>query len=1481
VAFNNKPGPGLFDGFGSGGFTKYQKPWYQRLGGVQNVATLAGALGGGTLPVLPWAEVGSNTLPITRDGHTSVVSNNKMWIIGGEDSAYNLSQKVYSSPDGTTWTEVGSNALPIQLYYHSSVVANNKMWVMGGQSNTAVIQRKVYSSADGITWAESGSNALPFALSSHSSLFSNNKMWVIGGINATSSLVRTVYSSADGITWAEVGSNALPIATAAHSSLVYNGLMWVIGGYNTTYSQKVFYSSDGITWNEAGSNALPVALEYNTSLVFNGLMWVIGGENASVSRKVYSSSDGITWTESGTNALPVGSYDHTSVVFNNKMWVIGGDDATATAVQKVYSTPGGTAGGGPAGSIIRLAAQLNKTNNLTARSGLIVKAATHTLAGALTVASTLLKISAKLVVNGLVAFAGAPILARTVNRIFTGAMLCVGAISRIGQFLKIGTLTASGTVAKQDQKPLAGAHTPSGAPAKQPRKPLSGTVTESGTATFIATLKRTLTGALTASGVPTFVAAMKRILTGAVIDSGAVLKQPRKPLSGTLTESGALTFISTLRRTLAGALTARGTVAFIAAMKRILIGAVIESGNVLKQDQKPLSGAQTPHGVPAKQDQKPLVGSLTESGVVAKQPQKPLSGTLTESGVITYLKSLMRTLTAALTAAGVLTNKQDQKSLVGTLINHGVPAKSLTKPLSGTPTFTGALRNVLATKLAGLVTLLGVGLKQAHKPFAAGLTGHGALTSVRTLLRTLTGALASSIGALVRLPQLVKSSTQTPSGTLTNAVRTKLAGLVTLSGSFLKTFLRAVAGSMLSHGAIQKIAQRASIGVMSFASTISRIANKTLTAFIYPTDIISLIAHHLTGAVTITLNGLLTAFGVPNNTIMKVEDAGIPIAASIAPWTLRTPPVSSMTTVGDLGWQGIAWSPTLNLFAAVGFSYESNTDHMASSTDGISWTIRNAPTGDNYHNSLKWIPELAKFIGTIGNFRTANNISFSSDGINWTSSGMAGDGYHAIAYAPTLGMLLAVGDTADIISSIDGGTTWVNHQNDAINTTALDPMYPGVLSDIIWATGKFVIVGIGGTPSTSNTVMTTTDGVHYSLISAFPGRWTSIAYSAPLGMFAAVNGQLATGPYQIMTSPDASNGSWTGYTTPINSDSGQIDRWNKIIWIDALHMFLAVSQNDTIVTSTDGVTWTYGVRLIPQASYGSYSAGAIAFSPALNRIAGAGATNLGAPHFFSADVTPGVLGILRGGVITNTVALVKSATLTTLGTLTRNIRVLKTAILGAIGTGLKFIRRPVVGTQTSTGTLTLRRILGMALSGTLHAFGSIARFMGLKKTAVVTPIGAPLKQTSRATSGTARGTGSLSRTTHLFKFASVTITGTLAMFRMLSLVLSAALTMVGSPVRQAQKFLRAAALPGATLSKQTQHGEIGRLTPMSHRQKFIRALRIGTQTAFGRLFGRRYRLRRLVVESPAAKSPTILIPISRTTLIENFGTTTSDRPLCS
>ena len=274
---------------------------------------------------MDWTQATASAGWSARSGHTSVVFDNKIWVMGGQDVNLNKRNDVWYSTDGVNWTQATVNAGWSARFLPTSVVFDNKMWVMGGQDLSG-LRNDVWYSSDGANWTRACASAGWTGRANHTSVVFNNKIWVIGGWGSSDR--RDVWYSSDGINWTCATANAGWSARNGHTSVVFDNKMWVICGLSDTVDRNdVWYSSDGINWTQATDSAgwSGSVRTGHTSVVCDNKMWVLGGEDISgLLNDVWYSTDGINWTQATANAGWLGRDQHTSVVFDNKMWVIGG-----------------------------------------------------------------------------------------------------------------------------------------------------------------------------------------------------------------------------------------------------------------------------------------------------------------------------------------------------------------------------------------------------------------------------------------------------------------------------------------------------------------------------------------------------------------------------------------------------------------------------------------------------------------------------------------------------------------------------------------------------------------------------------------------------------------------------------------------------------------------------------------------------------------------------------------------------------------------------------------------------------------------------------------------------------------------------------------------------------------------------------------------------------------------------------------------------
>lgn len=280
-----------------------------------------------------WTQATASAGWTPRCNHTSVVFNDKIWVIGGWDGSYK--NDVWYSNDGVNWTCATSNAEWSGRYRHASVVYDNKIWVIGGGVSYNTFLRDVWYSTDGVSWTCATSSAPWADRQGLTAVVFDNKMWVLGGWSRYEYppmppliyYYNDVWYSTNGINWTPATYNAEWQARYAHASVVFNNKIWVLGGnVRDNILNDVWYSTNGTQWVQAVSNAQWSTRAYHSSVAFDDKIWVLGGSGNGLQNNVWYSSDGSNWTQATPSANWTARDGHTSVVFDNKMWLIGGYD---------------------------------------------------------------------------------------------------------------------------------------------------------------------------------------------------------------------------------------------------------------------------------------------------------------------------------------------------------------------------------------------------------------------------------------------------------------------------------------------------------------------------------------------------------------------------------------------------------------------------------------------------------------------------------------------------------------------------------------------------------------------------------------------------------------------------------------------------------------------------------------------------------------------------------------------------------------------------------------------------------------------------------------------------------------------------------------------------------------------------------------------------------------------------------------------------
>lgn len=337
-----------------------------------------------------------------------------------------------------------------------------------------------------------------------------------------------------------------------------------------------------------------------------------------------------------------------------------------------------------------------------------------------------------------------------------------------------------------------------------------------------------------------------------------------------------------------------------------------------------------------------------------------------------------------------------------------------------------------------------------------------------------------------------------------------------------------------------------------------------------------------------------------NGSILVVVGAAGNIFSSTdgTSWTSRLATSSTTTQLNSVAWNG-------TIFCAVG-----NTGVVVTSTDGITWT-KQSPIGPLNNANWLWITSdgVGNFYAQKGNFY----IFVSTDGINWTPYYTPSTGF-SVNWMN--GKLVAYSNgEGSIITSTTGGQTWTTttRGNQGRNSNIWNKLYWSLPSSQYMLTGnggsssggfyssvngqviagigfqaclttlyapapqsKLVALGISGCGMVSTDNGLTFTPITSQPLSAESDNMSYMAYSPSLDLFVAVSN---VGIWY------SSNGTvWTqaAYTTPYlgNTPGASL---GHIVWAAAPALFVIVGGAGTILTSTNGTTWTTVVLNVGQA----------------------------------------------------------------------------------------------------------------------------------------------------------------------------------------------------------------------------------------------------------------------------------------------------------
>ncbi|CAI2353093.1 unnamed protein product [Caenorhabditis sp. 36 PRJEB53466] len=239
----------------------------------------------------------SGAVPFQRYGHSVVAHNGKAYVWGGRNDDYGACNLLHEyDPENNVWRKLeicGFN--PASRDGHTAVVWNQKMYVFGGfEEDTQRFSQETYVFDFTCNrWKEMATKGkLPMWRDFHTASIIDGVMYIFGGRSDHTGQFHTSHDVYDdrlsslnlttGV-WTELNVAGIrPGGRRSHSTWVHGGKMYLFGGYlgsrNVHYNELYSFDPSTMVWSLAAVRGkYPLPRRRHCSAVVNGKVYLFGG----------------------------------------------------------------------------------------------------------------------------------------------------------------------------------------------------------------------------------------------------------------------------------------------------------------------------------------------------------------------------------------------------------------------------------------------------------------------------------------------------------------------------------------------------------------------------------------------------------------------------------------------------------------------------------------------------------------------------------------------------------------------------------------------------------------------------------------------------------------------------------------------------------------------------------------------------------------------------------------------------------------------------------------------------------------------------------------------------------------------------------------------------------------------------------------------------------------------------------------------------
>jgi len=313
-----------------------------------------------------FATVAGVTLTTARQGHTSAVIGNYLYVFGGfGGSALNSIERAAINTDGSLgpFMTVSGVSLAAARYGHTTTIVGNKLYIIGGAGSGGTLRdvEQATINADGSLgpFEAAAGVMLSAARTTHSAVVLGKAIYVVGGVGASGSLtsVEQLAINDDSSLKAVAPATGVSLTSArrGHAAVVLGNYFYVFGGAGGSYLNSVETASINISGGlEALIPAPGVMFTFQrtkpTMAVVGNYLYAIGGAffpgGNSIERSTISTDGTLAPFSVVPDIVTMASHGlHTIAIIGNYIYIVGGDNGgSLDTVERALINPDSSLG---------------------------------------------------------------------------------------------------------------------------------------------------------------------------------------------------------------------------------------------------------------------------------------------------------------------------------------------------------------------------------------------------------------------------------------------------------------------------------------------------------------------------------------------------------------------------------------------------------------------------------------------------------------------------------------------------------------------------------------------------------------------------------------------------------------------------------------------------------------------------------------------------------------------------------------------------------------------------------------------------------------------------------------------------------------------------------------------------------------------------------------------------------------------------------